>query len=65
MRSILLMPILVLVCGCAAARADRLPVCDGLTQRPANPYGSVLVPSAADTPPPTPPDTAEPSGGCL
>lgn len=39
--------------GCASLTADRLPVCDGQARRPANPYGSVLLPPA--------PTTAEPA----
>lgn len=41
---LLLAALLPLVGGCATLTADRLPVCDGQARRPANPYGSVLLP---------------------
>lgn len=42
--------LLPLVGGCATLTADRLPVCDGQARRPANPYGSVLLPPAPASP---------------
>jgi len=44
---LLLATLLPLVGGCATLTADRLPVCDGQARRPANPYGSMLLPPAA------------------
>ncbi|PZN97519.1 MAG: hypothetical protein DCF29_22335 [Alphaproteobacteria bacterium] len=32
--------------ACAAAPDPTLPVCDGRDRRPANPYGSILIPSS-------------------
>jgi hypothetical protein len=52
---LLLAALLPLVGGCATLTADRLPVCDGQARRPANPYGSVLLPSA---PAPAAPEAA-------
>jgi hypothetical protein len=77
MRSpLLLAALLPLVGGCASLTADRPPVCDGQARRPANPYGSVLLPPppVALEPPVGPAaDPAEPpeslpggaTGGCL
>ncbi|MDK2745712.1 MAG: hypothetical protein KYX67_00120 [Brevundimonas sp.] len=51
--------------ACAAAPDPTLPVCDGRDRRPANPYGSILIPS-----PPVPADAERatdvsvPTGGC-
>ena len=68
---LLLAALLPLVGGCATLTADRLPVCDGQARRPANPYGSVLLPPALAAPEPTadpvgtsttPADSA--TGGC-
>ena len=50
---LLLASLLPLLGGCATLTAVRLPVCDGHARRPANPYGSVLLPPA-----PAPPDPA-------
>jgi len=47
---LLLATLLPLVGGCATLTADRLPVCDGQARRPANPYGSVLLPPALAAP---------------
>jgi len=53
MRKILLLSALLPVLGgCASLAADRLPVCDGQARRPANPYGSVLLPPAPAAPEP-------------
>lgn len=53
MRTPLLLAVLLpLISGCAALTADRLPVCDGQARRPANPYGSVLLPPAPAAPEP-------------
>lgn len=51
---LLLAALLPLVGGCATLMADRLPVCDGQARRPANPYGSVLLPPASAAPEPAP-----------
>lgn len=76
MRSpLLLAALLPLVGGCASLTADRLPVCDGQARRPANPYGSVLLPPAPPAPqslidpgadPAEPPEspTGGETGGC-
>lgn len=47
---LLLVAFLLLIGGCATLTADRLPVCDGQARRPANPYGSVLLPPAPAAP---------------
>ncbi|WP_303699550.1 hypothetical protein [Brevundimonas naejangsanensis] len=52
---LLLAALLPLVGGCASLTADGLPVCDGQARRPANPYGSVLLP-------PAPPGLEQPVG---
>lgn len=49
---LLLAALLPILGGCASLTADRLPVCDGQTRRPANPYGSVLLPPAPAAPEP-------------
>lgn len=49
--------------GCATARGDVPPTCDGRDRRPANPYGSVLLPSQSATPV-TPAQVVPASGGC-
>lgn len=49
---VLLATLLPLLSGCAALTADHLPVCDGQVRRPANPYGSVLLPPAPAAPEP-------------
>ncbi len=51
---LLLATLLPLVGGCGTLTADRLPVCDGQARRPANPYGSVLLPPASAAPEPAP-----------
>jgi hypothetical protein len=62
MRTPLLLAVLLpLLGGCATLTADRLPVCDGQARRPANPYGSVLLPSALAAPEPAA-DSAESPG---
>lgn len=42
------LPIPILCClalaACASTSEGKLPVCDGKHRRPANPYGSVLLP---------------------
>lgn len=58
---LILAALLPLLGGCAALTADRLPVCDGQARRPANPYGSVLLPPASVEPEPAEP--AEPLPG--
>lgn len=62
----LLLLLSVLLGGCATGPTDAPPVCDGRHRRPANPYGTILEPSAA-RPSPSPSADAEPapsSGGC-
>lgn len=68
---VLLAALLSLLGGCATLTADRLPVCDGQARRPANPYGSVLLPPVLAAPEPVadpvgssaaPADSAK--GGC-
>lgn len=66
---VLLAALLPLLGGCAGLTADRLPVCDGQARRPANPYGSVLLPPAAPEPAADPADssgvpTDGATGGC-
>lgn len=68
---VLLAALLPLLGGCASLMADRLPVCDGQTRRPANPYGSVLLPSAPAAPEPAADSADSPeaptdgaTGGC-
>lgn len=62
--------ILMLACaalgGCAGLSRPDLPTCDGSARRPANPHGSILVPSATTQAPPTSSPTAAPlsAGGC-
>ena len=70
-KPLLLAALLPLVSGCATLTADRLPVCDGQTRRPANPHGSVLLPVAPAALEPAPlhpetatPDAGAPTGGC-
>ena len=46
----LLLILTLLVGGCASARGDIPPGCDGRDRRPANPYGSILVPSTPAPP---------------
>lgn len=58
---VLLAALLSLLGGCAGLTADRLPVCDGHARRPANPYGSVLLPPAPAAPEPAA-DPADSSG---
>ncbi|WP_017504276.1 hypothetical protein RSD66_12580 [Brevundimonas sp. S1H14] len=63
----LLLTLCVLLGGCATGRTETPPICDGRERRPANPYGSILVPSPSATPsaPPVEPVEGEPSaGGC-
>lgn len=73
---LLLAALLPLVGGCASLTADRLPVCDGQARRPANLYGSVLLPPAPPRPEPSvgpaadpaePPESSTDSGmgGCV
>ncbi|MFK4056842.1 hypothetical protein [Brevundimonas sp. NPDC046655] len=59
---LLLIASLLAAGGCAAITADPLPVCDGRTRRPANPYGSVLAPPSP-TAPETATDISTPAGG--
>lgn len=65
----LLLAALVLLSACAHGE-PRLPRCDGLARRPANPHGSILTEAATPlTPaaPPTVPASVEPpsaAGGC-
>jgi len=47
--------------ACATVQGERLPVCDGKDRRPANPHGSVLLPTAS--PPAAPPSPVTPSSG--
>lgn len=47
---LLLASLLPLVGGCVTLTTDRLPICDGQARRPANPYGSVLLPPAPAAP---------------
>ena len=68
---LLLAAILPLIGGCASLTADRLPVCDGQARRPANPYGSVLLPPAPAAPEPAADSAESPesstdgaTGGC-
>lgn len=42
----LLLILSALLGGCATGRAEAPPTCDGRDRRPANPHGSILVPSA-------------------
>lgn len=49
---LLLAALLPLVSGCSTLTAEHLPVCDGQARRPANPYGSVLLPPAPAAPEP-------------
>lgn len=56
MRTLALILALAL-CGCATARKETPPVCDGKHRRPANLYGSVLD---SATPPSTSPPPARP-----
>ena len=49
--------------GCATARGDTPPTCDGRDRRPANPYGSVLLPSQS-APPVAPVPAVSSPGGC-
>lgn len=63
---VVLAALLPLLGGCASQTGDRLPVCDGQARRPANPYGSVLLPPAPAAPEPAadPVDSSEsPTGG--
>lgn len=63
---LLLAALLPILAGCASLTANRLPVCDGQARRPANPYGSVLLPPAPAAPEPAadPVDSSEsPTGG--
>jgi type IV secretion system protein VirB7 len=61
------------VAGCAALADGEPPICDGRNRRPANPYGSILVPAPtpvgeASPPLPAAPDITPPQssamGGC-
>jgi hypothetical protein len=59
--------LLLILCGllggCATIHDDTPPTCDGRDRRPANPYGSILLPSqSAPTAAPTAADLS--SGGC-
>ncbi len=60
----LLLILTLLVGGCASARGDIPPGCDGRDRRPANPYGSILVPSTPAPPEPSGVQHELPSGGC-
>lgn len=60
-RLFLIAALLPLVGGCATLTADRLPVCDGQARRPANPYGSVLLPPAPPAPEPPIAPATDPS----
>lgn len=40
----LLLILSCLLAGCATGRVDPAPTCDGRDRRPANPYGSILLP---------------------
>lgn len=65
MRTSILLFALLLCTGCAASGAGPLPVCDGLSRRLANPYGSVLEPSSPAVAPPSDAGAANPpTGGC-
>jgi hypothetical protein len=65
MRTSILLFALLLCTGCVASGAGPLPVCDGLSRRPANPYGSVLEPSPHPAAPPSDAGAANPpTGGC-
>lgn len=60
MRSLIVaVACLATLSGCASLRPEKPPVCDGKDRRPANPYGSVLAPSATPTAP-APAAAAEP-----
>lgn len=50
MRLIPLTLAAALLGGCALTGGDRLPICDGKHRRPANPNGSVLLPTVVDQP---------------
>ena len=65
MRISILLFALLICTGCAASGAGPLPVCDGLSRRPANPHGSVLEPSSPAVAPPSAAGPAyPPKGGC-
>lgn len=65
MRTSILLFALLFCAACASPGASRLPVCDGLSRRPANPYGSVLEPSSPAVAPPSDAGPAGPTtGGC-
>ena len=42
----LLLILSCLLAGCATGRGDPAPACDGRDRRPANPYGSILLPAS-------------------
>lgn len=51
--------------ACATAPDDVPPVCDGRDRRPANPHGSILLPSPTiATDAETPPEHPSSTGGC-
>lgn len=59
----LLLILSVLMGGCATSRADTPPGCDGRERRPANPHGSILIPSPFEPTASGDPTTAS-GGGC-
>ena len=42
----LLLILSCLLAGCATGGGDPAPTCDGRDRRPANPYGSILLPAS-------------------
>ncbi|HAF81634.1 MAG TPA: hypothetical protein DCG66_11555 [Brevundimonas sp.] len=51
-----------LLAGCATGRDAAAPTCDGRDRRPANPYGSILLPTSPPSQTGAEPTAGEPSG---
>jgi hypothetical protein len=59
MRIPVLLAATLALAACSSTGGKRLAVCDGKHLRPANPYGTVLAPAAADGTPPSPAGAGE------
>jgi hypothetical protein len=56
MRSLVLVMAIIALTGCSTLKAEKTRACDGKHRRPANPYGSVLTPTAPPATTPAKPD---------